>query len=298
MRKLLSSITITTLLLSGCASTSPEDVVTHEFNAGNSYALNIAMQTNLMTDNSALRDYEKGEIDEARKYVNKPKGSASKAMGVVSILTGNLTGIIDIVGGVSADLALSNKDKFHPAATAKWIIALNQDDYKSGAEAYQSAVNKLMVATKSVMGKYGELKNVANNDKYVMLAINYNDKDYMLGLSSSSLHEFGIENISLDGKSPKLSYVVGIDNKHYNIGSYSLEAFEVMKANGKTQDDILKEITALLPEGFFYYRPAFETNTIPKSDFGKNVTYVNTNAVVPSIYAQGKRYDFLKPETK
>jgi len=298
MRKLLSSIVITTLLLGGCAAKLPEEVVTHEFNDKNSYALNIAMQTNLMTDNSGLRDYEKGEIDEARKYVNKSKGNASKAIGALSILTGNLTGLIDIAGGVSADLALANKDKFHPAANPRWIIALNTDKYASGEDAYQSAVDEIMAATKSVMGKYGELKNTAHNDKYVTFVIAYNNKNYILGLSSYPESTLNTKTASLDGKTPKLLYLTGVENKYSEIGGYSLEAFEVMAANGKTQDDILKEITALLPEGFFYYRPAFETNTIPKSDFGKNVTYVNTNAVVPSIYAQGKRYDFLKPETK
>ena len=100
MKKLLPSIAITAMLLTGCASTAPEKVVAHEFNNKNSYAMNVAMQTNLMTDNSGLRDFEKDEIDTVRKNINKSKGSASKVIGVLGILTGNLTGVIDVAGGV------------------------------------------------------------------------------------------------------------------------------------------------------------------------------------------------------
>lgn len=296
MKKLMISAAITTVFfISGCAAPSPEVVQSHKFNSNNSYAMNIAMQTNLMTDQSRLRDFDKDEIDEVRKNIEKSKGNAPKVIGVFKILTGNLTGVIDVAGGAAADLALSNKDKFHQAASAKWIIALNADNYTSGGEAYKSAVNEIVTATKNVMGKYGELKNVAHNDKYIMFAINYNDKNYMLGLSNDPTQEFGIKNISFDNKNPKPLYVTGVDNKYYQIGAYSLEAFEVFKANGKTEDDILEDITALLPEGFFYYRPAFEVNTIPQSDFGKNIKYVNLDAVVPSVFTQGERYDFIKP---
>lgn len=296
MKKLMISAAITTVcFITGCAAPSPEVVQSHEFNSKNSYAMNIAMQTNLMTDHSKLRDFDKDEIDEVRKNIENSKGNAPKAIGVIKILTGNLTGVIDVAGGAAADLALSNKDKFHQAASAKWIIALNADNYASGAEAYKFAVNEIVAATKTVMGKYGELKNVAHNDKYTMFAINYNDNNYMLGMSNDPTKTFDIKNISFNANEPKPVYVTGVDNKYYQIGAYSLEAFEVSKANGKTEDDILEEITALLPEGFFYYRPAFETNTIPQSDFGKNIKYVNLDATVPSVFTQGERHDFIKP---
>lgn len=288
----------TVFFITGCASTLPEVVNTHEFNKTNSYAMNIAMQTNLMTDDSGLRDFDKEEIDDVRRNINKSKGRTSKVMGTLMILTGNLTGIIDITGGYATDLALSNKNKYHQAANSKWIVTLDPHDYISGSEAYKGAVKAIENATKTVLGKYGEIKNVAHNNKYTIYAINHNNKNYMLGVSNNPTKTLKVKNVSLDGKAAKPLYVTGIDNKYSQIGFYSLEVFELVKAKGKTEDDILKEITALLPRGYFYYRPSFETNTIPKSDFGKNVTYINTNAVVPSIYAQGKRYDFIKPENK
>ena len=65
-----------------------------------------------------------------------------------------------------------------------------------------------------------------------------------------------------------------------------------MKKTNININKVLLDITKLLPEGFYLYIPSF-----PHYRY-KGKIYTQTDFVVPAIYTQGKKYEFIKPEQK
>ena len=97
------------ITLTGCSSTPPDEA--------KSQALIIAEQTYLTKDytvlwstfESPLKDFSKDDIDEVQKaFEKKSPGDISIFFGALSILSGNLTGVIDIAGGTAGNIASSD----------------------------------------------------------------------------------------------------------------------------------------------------------------------------------------------
>ncbi|WP_028865111.1 hypothetical protein [Psychromonas aquimarina] len=287
LRNIITSLTL--VLLTACASTSNEAVKTNPFSTNNSHAMNLALQTELMTNESPLRDFEQGEIDTVKEALRKSKGGASKFFGTLNVLTGDFTGLIDIAGGYSADLALS--EKHHASSNSRWLVSVDSSEYKNEVEATNAIRSNIRFAVTKVFSKYGEVKEIENkNGNY--LIIESNGESYGIGtFTRNKQTPAKLMNVDFTGNGVIESYTSGVDSNKI-INPIYLEVSILLDTLKTTKQDVLlKEITDLLPSGYYYYRPSFEIS------YGLNKSkYVNYNALVPAIYTQGQRYDFIKPE--
>lgn len=66
--------------------------------------------------------------------------------------------------------------------------------------------------------------------------------------------------------------------------------FSVESGHDIPTDEFYKNITKRLPKGFYIY-----TSAMPQAKYD-NKTYTDYSEVLPAIYTQGKKYEFIKPE--
>ena len=148
---LLFTAIASTLLVTGCSS-KPERVEPRKFESNHSYAYNIANQTSLLRNGSPLKDFTPEEIKSARSALNKNGGGGlSVGIGVIKILTGNLTGAIDVVGGKSANISNSK----HHASFSSWIVSIDAKGIRNGFDAKNHVSEEIKRATMEVLESSG-----------------------------------------------------------------------------------------------------------------------------------------------
>ncbi|WP_210499808.1 hypothetical protein [Vibrio crassostreae] len=286
------------LILTGCTSTHTRSYVEGvPFNSNNSYALNIANQTSLVDGggleaNSPLRDFSQQEVDEVKTSVQKSYGSAAKFLGAISILTGDFTGVLDVAGGYAAEFGNTN----HQAANPRWIIALDEKDFNTKEDALTFAEQEVEKASIIAFEKYGDvIRNVNKSNGAQYFEIEVNGKRAPIGIVSNpkdivsvELGEFFYKNSVI----PVDSYLIGFTGEVYSqfgrvgmptIANNSIDDLDLR------EEDFYKDLTQLLPVGFYLYIPSF-----PKYQSG-DMVYTDLEAIVPSIYHQGVKYNFIKP---
>ena len=302
--------TVLILFLTGCASQKGHDVV--EYSNTNSHALNIANQT-VLSDNTLLRDYTQYEIDEAKTNIKNIKGgNAQIFFGATQILTGQLIGGLGVAGG----LATNAYDTNSILAKERWIIAIDADGLtKEQAynkikgdlfKAYNKTVNELYnFSGKETVNNYNhnyschfnKVYNKNFNEKY---ADQYSDINN-IGIcthtgSNNSLfkQEFNFGAVS------KESWTVGVIDNHISNLAFEMKPLFLLNSTNhiESYDEFYQTMTNYLPEGYFYYVPAFGTVRITKELDGKKqiVTVTNLTQLEPVIYTQGKILRFVKPE--
>jgi hypothetical protein len=298
IKKTISTLSVlATLGLTGCAS-APEPVEPREFSENNSYAYNIANQTALTRNDSPLRDFTQEEIDEAKtNLVRKSGGDAALFFGSLRVLTGDFTGLIDVAGGSMANLANSG----HIASESVFLITVKKDNFKTKLDAARYMVNTINETAQDTLGEYGEVKKALpyQSQIYTGTAIdNGKGEDIPFGLVSLiEINENTIEErtVNLDGRE-ELVYSYGFDRTNVNVGEvlivpptpliYSVEVEQI------DYSEFYKDFTSQLPEGFYVYTPSF-----PRAHYDNKV-YTDRSVIVPAIYTQGKKYEFIKPEVK
>lgn len=295
------------ILLAACASTKHEPMPTVAYSNTNSMAFNIAKQTDLLSDyehgmrtfESPLRDFTSQDIEDINTALTKRSGGgASKFLGVANILTGNFTGAISLAGGLSADLSNST----HPAAKERWIIAINSKEFTNELMARKAAFNSIEIAITSTFIEYGfevkykKLKNVNGNEIFVIRKNKEYNTGFSLGMESMIVDDISLQKQIVNfGRGDKESYVNGISYSPNNtpLTGVSHSVFYEHKKEeieNFTYDEFMERVTAKLGENYFYYQPNFSKF---KNLEGK--TYTMLNDVIPKIYTNGKRYDFIKP---
>ncbi len=288
---------ITTTAISGCKSTPEKYQDGTPFNTNNSYALNIANQTSLVDGggleaNSPLRDFSQQEVEEVKANVHKSYGSAAKVLGTLSILTGNFTGVLDVAGGYAAEFGNTN----HQAVNPRWIIALNKANFKTKEEALRFAEQEVEKASIIAFERYGKvIRKINENNEAQYFEIEVDGKRALIGLESSPKDVVSVEIGKFfykKSKNPMESYLIGFNREMYSqfgrtaiptIANNSIDSLDII------EEDFYKELTKLLPVGFYLYMPSFPRY---RSD---GFIYTDLDAVVPSIYYQGDKYDFIKP---
>lgn len=278
---------LTALALTGCQSTS-EPVEPREFDTNASYAYNIANQTALTRNQSPLRDFTQEEVNDIQTKLTRPSGAeASVVLGSLSVLTGNLTGLVNVAGGGAAYLANSD----HMASKARWIIALPKENYPSAEAAVEYARAQIRQSQEHVYSKLGVVEEKRNEKtKATYLTVSSNNKTIPIGgVVSTKRTPLVTEGLFMG----EMSYLIGFDTEPYpsfmKPTDPLLAAIELSLTKDVT-DEVYSELTMGLDDNFFLYVPSFrKTSALGKS-------YTSTQLIVPVIYTQGKKHEFVKPE--
>ncbi|WP_318408812.1 hypothetical protein [Photobacterium leiognathi] len=305
MKYQLVALAISSTLLIGCASTDTKESVIEPVanQPTKSKAYNIAAQTILTrpykvgfeTIDSPLKDFTKAEVEDAKTKLTRNVGSASKFFGTLSILTGNLTGVIDVVGGTVASISTSD----HPASKPRWIVAVDKSKFDSEKEAEQYITDTITKNAVETLNEYG-LKTVETPIKQRKRILNRididtNGKKVPFGLITSNLDTqkvFDYPTTLIDGNI-KEAYTVGLNDNSsiYKtlIGSPSIVFANVeLKKEKINVSEFYKSLTARLPKGFYLYMPSFNVENY------NGMTYTDISSVVPAIYTQGEQYEFIQ----
>ncbi|MBE3661775.1 hypothetical protein BOO91_12630 [Vibrio navarrensis] len=324
--KRFSFLVILGIMLSGCSSssvTSETEVKPVPFSDQNSFALNIANQSylrqpftwGLETYQSPLKDFTEEEIESLKTSLKNQRGNGAYLASIIALTTGNLmASAIHFSGGSLEKLVTSD----HIASRAGWVISVDAAPYKDGIEANMAA-NKLIedavletlrekgnVLSKVVLeeertatfgGKiYGRTSYVIGEDKTVSFGLVSDDYENLNGM------KFGKTNL-IDAES---QYVTAWNTPAMGPGSLYLFYDNKIKGYSGVEgyEQYLKDVTAKLPKGFYFYLPSFphtgyQTVQNPEdwkcATCVKTFSYRMTNVVVPAIYTQGKKYEFIKP---
>lgn len=286
-----------TSALVGCAGT-PDAVAPVEFSNAHSYAYNIASQTALTRDHSPLRDFTQAEVDEAKtKLTEKNAGDLPIFTGSIFMAMGNLISIIDVAGGAMANLA----EQPHEASQSRWIIAVPVEQFASEKQAEKYILDSIHAAAKTTLAKYGEVAEfvVESNPAATVTKVTTAQGSYPIGLvrqtDSKDKALLTRTTFPFHGELKEV-YAYGFNQydrvtKNLLIGAPN-PAFLATEYKGIKLTEFNQELTKELPYGFFLYTPSF-----PRfAGNGQNFTY--PSEIVPAIYAQGEKYDFIQPTAK
>ncbi|NOI31848.1 hypothetical protein [Vibrio coralliilyticus] len=266
--------------LLGCQSTQGT-IEPRDFQERFSEAYNIANQTTLTRNNSPLKDFSINEIEEMKTAMAKNSGGdASILFGTLSILTGNFTGVIDVVGGNAANLANSN----HTAAYSRWFVEIPMDKAGSSEEAWWLAAKAIRQAQIEVYSQFGEVKVESKKEGIDYLSINLDGKDIALGgaLKHSNVGK-GV--IASEG-----FYRIGYTDTSFPKFVMPSSPLAIYLENQSVDPmAVYKKISNKLPKGYYLYIPSFEKQYLTQG------TYIDLHHTVPSIYSSGEKYDFIQP---
>lgn len=293
----ISSIGLLIVSLSSVGCSSNRSNTPQPFDIDKSHALNIATQSSLLDGGgllprSPLRDFTKEEVEEVSINLRRNYSSMNKVIGAVSILFGNFSGIIDVASGYAMDFGNAN----HQAADPRWLIVIDKNKFGNSEEALGYANKVVLDQILILLNKYGAVKEKFNKDKsinYYEITVNGNATPVGMGGFTNRKPIVESRLFYKDAKStPQDSWLIGFDNE-YQSSFYNVPV--VTAANSEIKDldideeEFYKELTSNLPDGFYFYVPAF-----PRYSDG-NTHYTDLSAVVPSIYHRGVKHSFIKP---
>lgn len=288
--KKLFAVATGVALLNGCVVTGvPEPT---EFTNEHSYAFNVANQTQLTKNNSPLRDFTPEEIESSKNILERRTegANASKVLGMASVLTGDLTGIFHVAGGVVSDTALSG----HLSQQPRWIVAVDSADFASEREAQIYIGTTIDSAIRSLLSQYGEVRlEPVSENGYSAYEVLVEGKYWRVAGGVMPALVRGEEVVIKKGKTNLIdgepAYLYGFEPS-YN-GLAGIEPIQLtLSGLNVDRDEFLKKLTSLLPQGFFYYSPSYP------EFYAEGKKYVAHKVAVPAIYTQGEKYEFIKPE--
>ncbi len=297
----IAGISSLALLMVGCSST-PEVIEAQPFNSNYSYAYNIANQTYLTKNGSPLRDFGKDELKGIKQHSG---GNTSVLFGALSIVTGNLTGVIDIAGGSVAKLA----DSKHKAAFSGWIVAIPSNQALNGMVAKNIVKANVQKATVDTLRKKGNR----------LSKITFANGEH--GYAIDGLYFFGMRDYAVfENARPMLkgkTNLINAESQFVRGDMTAINGVEVFNFNsfidGKIKgyegyegyEQFILDVTQELPEGYYYYQTSFpkmlKMTVAKESDWScekciNKETMILQASVIPAIYTQGTKYEFIKPE--
>ncbi|AUI88819.1 hypothetical protein BS333_20810 (plasmid) [Vibrio azureus] len=299
------SILLSTVSLTACVNAPKQDYIHLPYDNAHSEAYNIAKQTSLSKDywygstiKSPLKDFTPAEIESAETSLREYRGgNVSLGNGLLSIATGDLTGIITVAGGSVANLAQSGHT---PSNQIRLLVELPKSEYASNLEAEKFIVTSMKQAGNHVLSQYGQVTQISPKPEsaYDAFWVEKSGKSAPFSLVNRKESKLNGEFIaeaatSIDGKN-EVQLTYGIIGDSGVAGSkvivkppmpfvYSVEVSPIDTV------EFYKEYSAQLPEGFYIYVPSF-----PKTSWNGK-TYVDNSVIVPSIFTQGQQYQFIKP---
>ncbi|MDE1237837.1 hypothetical protein [Vibrio aestuarianus] len=282
-------------VLSGCVA-KPEPVNPVPFSDKNSYALNIANQTVLTRNDSPLKDFTHDEKDEITLAIGRAQsgGDTSLLFGGLKLLTLDLTGVIDVAGGAVSNLA----ERSHPVGSFHWLIEVDATKLSTEEDAQDYILETLEKVTVEQLSKYGSVSKNSVLEGFFTYVINHNGKEYSFGGLQRERSKQGLlikRNYQISSNRNIDTYTYGISKSdhllnNYLVGPVSPLSFAVESKNDVDLTEFYKELTSKLPKGFYLYMPSLPQYKVDK------ITYTDYAEVLPAIYTQGKKYEFIKPE--
>jgi hypothetical protein len=298
VKSIVNALVASTLILTaGCQST-PEPVGSRPFDTNSSEAYNLANQTYLTRNKSPLKDFTQEEIEEAQASLRRESGGDTSILfGTLSLLTGNLTGIISVAGGTAANIANSD----HLASQKQWLVTLKSKDFSTEQEAQSYAVETIRSTAIELLESKG---NVFSPQKIY---------DHLtLYTVNGELDLFGLGMDTYNGK--QNSFAKNLEGEFVSTTSianvYVAPYMPFMDGKVKGYEgyegyqQYLLDLTAALPEGFMFYQPSFPNEyriSVSKAEdwdcsLCRSINkYVLWQQAVPVIYKSGERYSFIKP---
>lgn len=314
------------VFLGGCTSSNITEVKPVEFSSENSVALNIANQTFLTQDywygktiKSPLRDFSPEEIDAVKTQLTKKSGAGFHlVMGLIDFARLDLTSAA--ISTTTAGLAhLSNSQ--HIASHGHWIVAIDATDFNDGTEAKSYVTNLIReTAIKQLESKGNTLHKVFLRHEG---QATFGGKIYEETFYTINGYKFGYGLFFSEFQYDKTPFAKGKTNlinaeeQYVTVSSSPVMAgianFPVF-LDGHVKgyeglegfEQFLIDVTNQLPKGYFLYMPSFPS--------GQTLTLESNNAeewsclscrdsklwrlnafVVPRIYTEGKKYEFIKP---
>lgn len=292
----ISYIFLMIVALTGCSSTPPDEA--------KSQALIIAEQTYLTKDytvlwstfESPMKDFSKDDIDEVQKaFEKKSPGDISIFFGALSILSGNLTGVIDIAGGTAGNIASSD----HQASRSNWVVAIPKNQAVDGLQARNLANTTIQVTAIEMLKEYGivlEKVIVKQKRKATFGATLYPETEYQIkgtgisfGFYESELYSQNEKYGLTEGTSTLIAadeqYISSHETIFTGTNGFNKKYFEennIAPFNGVDgYEQYLKELTKRLPDGYMYYMSPRSSSTL-----------------VPAIYTKGNKYNFIQPDVE
>lgn len=277
----MASLALVAATLIGCKST-PEQIEPRAHITNASEAFNIANQTSLMRNDSPLKDFTQEEVNNMQAEMKKYSGGDTSILfGTLSMLTGNFTGVIDIVGGSAANLANSK----HTAAYSRWFVELPKGEANSAQEAWKLAASTIREAQKDIYSQFGEVRIAKNKNGNEYLVVSVDGEEVPFGASWNPTSK-------PDVVETESSYLINYSTRGYSkfIKPSSAIALYVQLEQKKIDPiAIYKEVSSKLPKGYYLYVPSFEKHYLEEG------TYIDLHHPVPSIYSSGDKYDFIQP---
>lgn len=290
-------------LITGCQISGTVGEVSYQpYDTNASYALNLANQTVLTkpqrhgfdTIESPLSDFTKEDITAMKATLKRGNGGgASLLFGAMNLLSGNLTGIMNVAGGAAAKMAHSN----HQAANARIIVELQASEFSSPIEAQKYISDAYRLATVKTFAKVGVISNqsLKSHDGYQVsfltthqgVVIPIGQIDYV-GINNGE--RINTHNYSLDGTKGAY-YTVGVTRNSTLLQETIIAPPSPIMYSKMVEywsfSDFYKELTSHLPKGFYVYIPSF-------IKFGYDgMTYSDRENIVPAIYTEGQEHLFM-----
>lgn len=164
-------------------------------------------------------------------------------------------------------------------------------------EAQQYILDSINSAVLEELNHYGEARLKTIGERGKVFYVNKGGKEYLMGgfqVKSPKQNLLTRVDQSIDGSSGDF-YTYGIKketklpkNRLIQLPTHLI--FSVESGNDIPTEELYKNITKRLPKGFYIY-----TSAMPQAKYD-NKTYADYSEVLPVIYTQCKRYEFIKPE--
>lgn len=299
------AILVSAVSLTACVSAPKQDYTHLPYDNAQSEAYNIAKQTSLLKDYwhgstiaSPLKDFSTSEIDATETSLREYRGgNVSVGTGLLSIVTGDLTGVISVAGGAVANLAQSDHA---PSNQIRLFVELPKSKYASNVEAEKFIVTSMEQAANKVLSQYGQVKQISPKPEsaYDAFWVEKSGKSVPFSLVNRKESELKGDSIaeaatSIDGSNEvQLTYgIIGDSGVNWNkvIVNPPMPFVYSVEVSPVNTVEFYKEYSAQLPDGFYIYVPSF-----PNTSWNSK-TYFDNSIIVPSIFTQGEQYQFIKP---
>lgn len=308
---IISSLAVATI---GCSSTpEPVDLTqsSQAYKAVYGTYLTEPYEYGFKTYRSNLRDFAQSEASESKKVFEQSNGGdLSMLFGGIALLTGDLTGAIDVAGGAAANIASSN----HPSARSGWVAKVNVSKASDGVEAKQVATNVIQTATLELLRSKGNKvekvvmkpASVATFGAKIPPKTAYQINDIaVFGMTTDHFYD---DKKGFELNKSKTAYVPTGDTLWFGVNVANYMAFEkgYVKGYGGIEgyEQFMKDLTALLPSDYFYYSSPVPTQQLIENKYQsqwscddclEKGSFFLQSQPIPVVFRSGQLLEFIKP---
>ncbi|GAM71750.1 hypothetical protein JCM19236_6333 [Vibrio sp. JCM 19236] len=313
MLKKIITISCLGLLTVGCSSTPDVDLssASPAYNKAYGTYLTEPYKFGGRTYKSKLRDFSEDEAKEAERAFEKSSGgNVSILFGGVALLTGDLTGAIDVAGGAAANIASSR----HPSARSGWVVSVDASSAKDGIEAKKIATSVIQSATVNLLRSKGnKIEMVVTKEAGVAkvggaeippkTAYQLNDA-VLFGMNNDHFYD---DKRGFELNKDKSAYVPTGNTIWWGVDVANYMAFDKGYVKGyegiEGYEQFMEDLTSALPSEYMYYSSPVPRQLLIEnkdksswacSDCLEEESFLLYTQQIPRIYTNGEKLDFIK----